>query len=154
MSTAPTSINAKVIHSPAHRVCWNAYFMQLAYLVAERSTCLRRKVGAIAVLDKRILSTGYNGAPAGLKHCAQTGCLRDQMNIPSGERHELCRVALALLAWGFGFGLIGIAFALTSFVLGIVGIVKGRTVYGIIIIIGSVCLPVIGLMCSVLNFMQ
>lgn len=65
--------------------------MQIATLVAERSTCLRRKVGAIAVKDKRILATGYNGAPAGLAHCLEIGCLREKLQIPSGERHELCR---------------------------------------------------------------
>jgi len=60
-------------------------------LVAKRSTCLRRQVGAIVVKDKRILSTGYNGAPMGLAHCLDIGCLREKNNIPSGERHELCR---------------------------------------------------------------
>jgi len=65
--------------------------MRIAHLVAERSTCLRRKVGAIAVKEKRILATGYNGAPAGLAHCLDIGCLREQLKIPSGQRHELCR---------------------------------------------------------------
>ncbi len=65
--------------------------MAIAQLVAERSTCLRRRVGAVAVKDKRILATGYNGAPSNLAHCEQTGCLRDQLNIPSGQRHEICR---------------------------------------------------------------
>jgi len=65
--------------------------MEMAYVVAKRSTCLRRKVGAILVKDKHILSTGYNGAPKGMEHCSETGCLREHMNIPSGERHELCR---------------------------------------------------------------
>jgi len=60
-------------------------------VVAKRSTCLRRKVGAILVKEKHILSTGYNGAPKGLRHCSETGCLREDQNIPSGERHELCR---------------------------------------------------------------
>lgn len=67
------------------------YFMEMAHVVAKRSTCLRRKVGAILVKDKHILSTGYNGAPKGMDHCSETGCLREHMNIPSGERHELCR---------------------------------------------------------------
>lgn len=80
---------------PETRCDWNIYFMQLAHQIAQRSTCLRRKVGAIAVLDKRILATGYNGAPRGLPHCSETGCLRDKMNIPSGERHELCRATHA-----------------------------------------------------------
>lgn len=65
--------------------------MKITCLVAERSTCLRRKVGAILVKDKRILATGYNGAPSNLKHCLDIGCLREQKAVPSGERHELCR---------------------------------------------------------------
>lgn len=65
--------------------------MDIAELVAKRSTCLRRAVGAIIVKDKRILTTGYNGAPTGIKHCIETGCLREKLNVPSGERHELCR---------------------------------------------------------------
>ena len=65
--------------------------MSIARLVAGRSTCLRRKVGAVLVKDRRILCTGYNGAPSGLRHCLEIGCLREEMNIPSGERHELCR---------------------------------------------------------------
>lgn len=73
------------------RPSWDAYFMAICDLVATRSTCLRRQVGAILVKDKRILSTGYNGAPSGLKHCLDIGCLREQLNIPSGVRHELCR---------------------------------------------------------------
>ncbi|MGE4555830.1 MAG: cytidine/deoxycytidylate deaminase family protein [Desulfovibrionaceae bacterium] len=73
------------------RLPWPEYFMRIAFLVAERSTCLRRKVGAVAVKDKRILATGYNGAPTALAHCAETGCLRAKLNVPSGERHELCR---------------------------------------------------------------
>ncbi len=67
------------------------YFMKMAHLVSERSTCLRRKVGAVIVSDKRVLTTGYNGAPKGLPHCEETGCIRQQRNVPSGERHELCR---------------------------------------------------------------
>jgi len=67
------------------------YFMQMAHLVATRSTCLRRNVGAIIVKDKRVLSTGYNGAPKGMRHCEETGCLRQKLNVPPGERHELCR---------------------------------------------------------------
>ncbi len=70
---------------------WHTYFMDITKLVARRSTCLRRAVGAIVVKDKRILSTGYNGAPAGIPHCVETGCLRQQLKVPSGERHELCR---------------------------------------------------------------
>ena len=65
--------------------------MSITELVAQRSTCTRRYVGAILVRDKRILSTGYNGAPTGISHCLDVGCLREQQGIPSGERHELCR---------------------------------------------------------------
>ena len=74
-----------------NRPTWDEYFLEVAGLVAKRATCLRRKVGAVLVKDKRILATGYNGAPAGLKHCIDIGCLREKLKIPSGERHELCR---------------------------------------------------------------
>lgn len=67
------------------------YFLKIASVVAERSTCRRHHVGAVAVKDKHILATGYNGAPAGLKDCLELGCLRDEMKIPSGTRHEICR---------------------------------------------------------------
>ncbi len=70
---------------------WNQYFMDIAHLISKRSTCIRRHVGAVLVKDKRILSTGYNGAPSGLAHCRDTGCIRQKNNIPSGQRHELCR---------------------------------------------------------------
>lgn len=70
---------------------WNEYFMRMAELAAERSTCLRRQVGAILVKEKQILATGYNGAPRGVNHCDKTGCLRQEQNVPSGERHEICR---------------------------------------------------------------
>lgn len=73
------------------RPSWKRYFMDIASLVAKRSTCRRRQVGAIVVRDKRILASGYNGAPAGLPHCIDIGCLREELHIPSGERHELCR---------------------------------------------------------------
>mgnify|MGYP000055982248 FL=1 len=73
------------------RPTWPEYFMAITRLVSKRSTCLRRSVGAILVKDKRILATGYNGAPAGLKHCEEVGCLRADSAVPSGERHELCR---------------------------------------------------------------
>jgi len=73
------------------RPSWETYFMDIAQLVAKRSTCLRRSVGAVVVKDKRVLSTGYNGAPMNVVHCRVTGCIREQMKIPSGERHELCR---------------------------------------------------------------
>ena len=78
-----------------NRPTWDEYFMKITFLVAERSTCMRRKVGAVIVKDKKIVSTGYNGAPKGLKHCLEIGCLREEMGIPSGERHELCRGAHA-----------------------------------------------------------
>lgn len=65
--------------------------MEIVELIKTRSTCLRRQVGALIVKDKRIVSTGYNGAPMGCKHCIQIGCIREELNIPSGQRHELCR---------------------------------------------------------------
>ena len=74
-----------------YRPSWDDYFMEITRLVATRSTCLRRKVGAIIVRDKRILATGYNGAPRGLKHCLEIGCIREKYGVSSGQRHELCR---------------------------------------------------------------
>lgn len=74
-----------------NRPSWDEYFLEVASVVANRSTCLRRKVGAVIVKDKRILATGYNGSPSGLKHCLDIGCLREKLGIPSGQRHELCR---------------------------------------------------------------
>ncbi len=74
-----------------NRPNWNEYFMKMAELAASRSTCLRRKVGAIMVKDRQILATGYNGAPRGVTHCDKNGCLREKLNVPSGEKHELCR---------------------------------------------------------------
>jgi len=73
------------------RPSWDDYFMDIAALVARRSTCLRRDVGAVLVGERRILATGYNGAPSGLHHCLDVGCLRERLGVPSGERHELCR---------------------------------------------------------------
>jgi len=74
------------------RISWDEYFMEMAKLAARRSTCLRRQVGAVIVQDKHVIATGYNGAPKGIPHCAEMGgCYREQNNIPSGERHELCR---------------------------------------------------------------
>ncbi len=73
------------------RPSWDQYFMSIAQIVSTRSTCLRRKVGAVLVKDKRIISTGYNGPPSGLKHPEEVGCLRERLGVPSGERHELCR---------------------------------------------------------------
>ena len=83
------------IYSPLilmkERPSYDEYFMEMSHVVSKRSTCLRRNVGAILVKDKHILSTGYNGAPKGLIHCSEVGCLREQLDIPSGERHEICR---------------------------------------------------------------
>jgi dCMP deaminase len=73
------------------RPSWDEYFLEVAHLVSRRATCLRRKVGAVLVKDKKILATGYNGSPSGLKHCIDIGCVREKLKIPSGERHELCR---------------------------------------------------------------
>ncbi|MEG0291855.1 MAG: cytidine/deoxycytidylate deaminase family protein [Anaerovoracaceae bacterium] len=74
------------------RPSWDEYFMKMAELTSTRSTCLRRQVGAIIVKDKHIIATGYNGAPKGVPHCGeQSGCIRQKLGVPSGERHELCR---------------------------------------------------------------
>ena len=74
------------------RPSWDEYFVAITKTVATRSTCLRRKVGAIIVKDKRILSTGYNGAPRGIRNCLEIGtCLRQELKVPSGQRHEICR---------------------------------------------------------------
>ncbi len=77
------------------RPSWDQYFMSIAELASTRSTCLRRQVGAVISKDKKILATGYNGAPVGLKHCLDIGCLREKLKIPSGQRHELCRATHA-----------------------------------------------------------
>ncbi len=73
------------------RPSWEEYFMDIARLVSTRSTCLRRQVGAVLVKNKHIIATGYNGAPRGLVHCSERGCLRQELCIPSGQRHEICR---------------------------------------------------------------
>ncbi len=73
------------------RPTWDAYFLEMARVIARRATCLRRRVGALLVQDKRILATGYNGAPSGLPHCEEVGCRREQLGVPSGQRYELCR---------------------------------------------------------------
>jgi dCMP deaminase len=73
------------------RPSWEQYFMEIAKLVSTRSTCLRRQVGAVLVRNKHIISTGYNGVPRGLVHCSERGCLRQELGIPSGQRHEICR---------------------------------------------------------------
>ncbi len=90
-------VKNKISNDAAHktkkikRPDWDEYFLKIAKLVSERSTCLRRNVGAIIVKDKKILATGYNGAPAGITHCDEAGCIRAELDIPSGQRHELCR---------------------------------------------------------------
>jgi len=77
---------------PDRRPSWDEYFMEIVFLIGKRSTCLRRRVGAVIVKGNQILATGYNGVPKGIRHCEQQGgCLREQMKIPSGQRHELCR---------------------------------------------------------------
>ncbi len=73
------------------RPSWDEYFMSVTEQVAGRSTCLRRQTGAVLVKDRRILATGYNGTPAGLRHCEEVGCMRDRRSIASGSHHELCR---------------------------------------------------------------
>ena len=73
------------------RPSWDQYYMDMAHVAKKRSTCLRRQVGAVIVKDKRVLATGYNGSPTGLRHCEEVGCMRKELGIPSGERHELCR---------------------------------------------------------------
>ena len=73
------------------RPSWDQYFMDITRLVATRSSCLRRQVGALLVKDRNILASGYNGVPSGITHCEAAGCLRERLNVPSGERHELCR---------------------------------------------------------------
>lgn len=86
-------MNNKVSKRPS----WDDYFMELAQLVSTRSTCVRdgRRVGAVLVRDKHILSTGFNGSPAGMTHCIEIGCIRDKLKIPSGTRHEICRAVHA-----------------------------------------------------------
>ncbi len=70
---------------------WHTYFLEIAQLVSSRSTCIRRAVGAVITKDNRILATGYNGSPENISHCEEAGCLRKELGIPSGERHEICR---------------------------------------------------------------
>lgn len=74
-----------------NRPGWDEYFLGIAGFVARRATCLRRRVGALVVKERRILATGYNGTPSGITHCAVVGCLREKLKVPSGQRHELCR---------------------------------------------------------------
>ena len=73
------------------RPTWDEYFMEMAELTAKRSTCMRRSVGAVIVKDRHAIATGYNGAPRGIAHCEDRGgCIRQQLNVPSGQRHEIC----------------------------------------------------------------
>jgi dCMP deaminase len=73
------------------RPSWHVYFMDMAQLVSKRSTCLRRKVGAVLIKNNQMVASGYNGAPKHVSHCASVGCMREKLNVPSGEKHELCR---------------------------------------------------------------
>ncbi|MDP8299955.1 MAG: cytidine/deoxycytidylate deaminase family protein [Candidatus Tantalella remota] len=82
-----TEDSKKAIERPS----WDEYFLSIAKLVSTRSTCMRRQVGAVVVKNKQILTTGYNGAPSGITHCDKVGCLREELGVPSGQRHELCR---------------------------------------------------------------
>lgn len=79
----------------AQRVSWDEYFLQIATLAATRSTCLRRNVGCVLVRDRHVLATGYNGVPAKAPHCADKGCLRQELHIPSGQRMDICRAVHA-----------------------------------------------------------
>ena len=74
-----------------NRPSWDEYFMEMAELARKRTTCIRRGVGAVIVKDNRVIATGYNGVPKGIAHCSEVGCLREQMGVPSGKMHELCR---------------------------------------------------------------
>ena len=87
----PSSPDGVHVPEREHRPSWDEYFIGIAHLVARRSTCRRRVVGAVLVRDKRILTTGYNGAPSGLPHCLDGTCLREELKIPSGQRDEICR---------------------------------------------------------------
>lgn len=78
------------------RISWDEMFMDIAFTVAKRSTCLRRHVGAVIVKNNQVVSSGYNGAPKNLIHCKEHGgCLREKLNVPSGQRAELCRAVHA-----------------------------------------------------------
>jgi dCMP deaminase len=72
------------------RLGWDSYFMNIAHLVAERSTCNRAKIGAVIVRDRNIIATGYNGSPMGLPHCTEVGCLVYVSRNPNGEEEENC----------------------------------------------------------------
>lgn len=87
----PSSLSPQGLPGTGQRIPWKVYFMRIAYMVSTRSTCLRRKVGCVLVKDKRILATGYNGAPVNTAHCLDTGCMRMKLGIPSGQRLDICR---------------------------------------------------------------
>jgi len=89
------AILAELNYKPYTRPSWDEYFMKMAFLVAERSTCLRHHVGAVIVKSNHLISSGYNGAASGIKDCIELGCLRDQLGIASGTRHEICRAVHA-----------------------------------------------------------
>lgn len=90
-TTRPKSENTVAHDLNRQRPAWEVYFLKMAQLASTRSTCIRRRVGAVLVKEKKILATGYNGVPSGISHCADVGCLRDEEGVPSGQRHELCR---------------------------------------------------------------
>ena len=89
--TKPKNQMTKKEAKTKKRPSWDEYFLSIAKLVATRSTCLRRNVGAVVVKNKQVLATGYNGAPSGIVHCEEVGCMREKLGVPSGQRHELCR---------------------------------------------------------------
>jgi dCMP deaminase len=120
ISDCPECALSRTVLGRDRRPSWDEYFMAMALLTAKRSTCLRRGVGAILVKDKEVLSTGYNGAPKGLKHCIDTGCVRTKRNIPSGKMHELCRAVHAeqnaiVQAAVFGISVAGATLYSTTF---------------------------------------
>ncbi|MGC9795810.1 dCMP deaminase family protein [Fervidobacterium riparium] len=82
--------NVTIKTAKGERESWDSYFKRLSKMIAERSTCVHRKVGALIVKDKRILATGYNQPPSGFPHCDEIGCIRDDLNIPSGKNQEIC----------------------------------------------------------------
>lgn len=92
MSTPQPPVPRSDVLDHADRPSWDDYFMEIAHVVAKRSTCLSRQVGCVLVRERRILTTGYNGPPKGMSHCEEHGgCLRAQLGIPRGQRHEVCR---------------------------------------------------------------
>lgn len=90
MPATAFSVRFEIMSAEA-RPDWDDYFMEIARVVSTRSTCLRRSVGAVIVVNRQIVATGYNGTPRNLPHCAEVGCLREQLHVPSGQMHELCR---------------------------------------------------------------